>query len=297
MTISLLPKLAGEVRRYGHDWSAFLGDDTIASQSNTITGATLDSATIDTGNQSVVFTISGGTAGTAARLTHTITTAAGDHETEIFRIPIGAEEPVTLREAKAQTNMANDDSQDEFLEGLISPARAYVERVSRYSFVAGSKTVTFSRWGDFLEIYRHGIASVDGVTYSTTADPLDDADYTGFVANLGFPVRISPAVDDTFPTLITGGTVTVAFTTGSLDEGPTTLATRNARVRLGSSQEQRQAAQEAASQSATFECIRSAALDAIPVTARIQYDGSQWDINGRSPMSRKDIWFTAIRLL
>jgi hypothetical protein len=33
------------------------------------------------------------------------------------------------------------------------------------------------------------------------------------------------------------------------------------------------------------------------VTARIQYDGSQWDINGRSPMSRKDIWFTAIRLL
>jgi hypothetical protein len=156
MTISLLPKLAGEVRRYGHDWSAFLGDDTIASQSNTITGATLDSATIDTGNQSVVFTISGGTAGTAARLTHTITTAAGDHETEVFRIPIGAEEPVTLREAKAQVRMANDDSEDEFLEGLISPARAYVERVSRYSFVAGSKTATFTRWGDFLEIYRHG---------------------------------------------------------------------------------------------------------------------------------------------
>jgi hypothetical protein len=219
MTISLLPKLAGEVRRYGHDWTAFLGDDTIASQSNTITGATLDSATIDTGSQSVVFTISGGTAGTAARLTHTITTAAGDHETEVFRIPIGAEEPVTLREAKAQTNMVYDDSQDEFLEGLISPARAYVERVSRYSFVAGSKTATFSRWGDFLEIYRHGIASVDGVTYSTTADPLDDADYTGFVANLGFPVRISPAVDDTFPTLITGGTITASFTTGSLDEG------------------------------------------------------------------------------
>jgi hypothetical protein len=116
MTISLLPKLAGEVRRYGHDWTAFLGDDTIASQSNTITGATLDSATIDTGSQSVVFTISGGTAGTAARLTHTITTAAGDHETEVFRIPIGAEEPVTLREAKAQTNMVYDDS-EEYLIG------------------------------------------------------------------------------------------------------------------------------------------------------------------------------------
>ncbi len=78
---------------------------------------------------------------------------------------------------------------------------------------------------------------------------------------------------------------------------PTTLATRNAYVRLGTSQEQRQAAQEAASQSATFECVRSAELDAIPMTARIVFDGSQWDITGRSPMSRKEIWFTATRLL
>lgn len=80
-------------------------------------------------------------------------------------------------------------------------------------------------------------------------------------------------------------------------DNPTTLATRNTYVRLGTSQEQRQAAQEAASQSATFECVRSAELDAIPMTARIIYDGSQWDITGRSPMSRKEIWFTAIRRL
>jgi head-tail adaptor len=96
---------------------------------------------------------------------------------------------------------------------------------------------------------------------------------------------------------IAATTITDDYGTHEDWASPTTLVTRNARVRLGSSQEQRQAAQEAASQSATFECIRSAALDAIPVTARIQYDGSQWDINGRSPMSRKDIWFTAIRLL
>jgi head-tail adaptor len=78
---------------------------------------------------------------------------------------------------------------------------------------------------------------------------------------------------------------------------PTTLATVRARVRFGSSQEQRQAAQETASQAATFECLRTATLDAIPMTARISFDGSQWDIDGRSPMSRKDIWFSATRLL
>lgn len=125
-------------------------------------------------------------------------------------------EPVTLAEAKAQTNMVNDDSQDTFLTALIAPARAYVERVSRYSFVAGTKIETFTQWGDFLEIYRHGIATVDGVTYSTTADSADDADYTGFVASLGFPARVSPAVDDDFPDLITGGSITVTFTTAAL---------------------------------------------------------------------------------
>jgi head-tail adaptor len=77
---------------------------------------------------------------------------------------------------------------------------------------------------------------------------------------------------------------------------PTTLATRNAFVKLGSGQEQRQAAQESASQTATFICVRSSTLDAIPMTARIQYDSSQWDITGRSPMSRKEIWFTATRI-
>lgn len=78
---------------------------------------------------------------------------------------------------------------------------------------------------------------------------------------------------------------------------PTTLATRNAKVTFGTGQEKREAAQEAASQSATFECVRSPALDAVPMTARISFDGSQWDITERAPLSRRDIRFTAVRLL
>jgi len=78
---------------------------------------------------------------------------------------------------------------------------------------------------------------------------------------------------------------------------PTTLATRHARVRFGTAQEKREAAQEAASQTATFECHRSAALDAIPMSARIGFDGSQWDITERAPLDKATIRFTGVRLL
>lgn len=78
---------------------------------------------------------------------------------------------------------------------------------------------------------------------------------------------------------------------------PTTLAAMMADVRFGTAQEKREAAQERASQTASFECVRSAALDAIPMTARIAFDGSQWDITERAPLDRKTIRFTGVRLL
>lgn len=78
---------------------------------------------------------------------------------------------------------------------------------------------------------------------------------------------------------------------------PTTLATRRARVRFGTAQEKREAAQETAIQSATFECVNSSALRAITTKNRIGFDGSQWDIVERAMLSPKDIRFTATRTL
>jgi hypothetical protein len=126
-------------------------------------------------------------------------------------------EPVSLSEAKAQCQMADDATQDTFITSLIAPARAFVERHSRFLFVGGSRTETFTRWGNYLEIWRQPIVSIDTVEYSTTADPDDDASYTGFVANLGFPARIGPAIDGSFPDLVTGGTITVGYTSGAVD--------------------------------------------------------------------------------
>jgi uncharacterized phiE125 gp8 family phage protein len=125
-------------------------------------------------------------------------------------------EPVTLAEAKAQVRMVEDDSEDTFITSLIAPARAYVERVTRYLFVGGERTATFSRWGDYLEIWRQPITSIDAIAYSTTDDSADDEAYTGFVANLGFPTRISAADGDDFPDLLEGGTITVTYTAGAI---------------------------------------------------------------------------------
>jgi hypothetical protein len=77
---------------------------------------------------------------------------------------------------------------------------------------------------------------------------------------------------------------------------PTTITTRRVRVRFGLAQEKREAAQESASQTATFECIRSAQLDAVTLKDRISFDGSQWDLNERAPLDRRTVRFTGVRL-
>jgi len=80
-------------------------------------------------------------------------------------------------------------------------------------------------------------------------------------------------------------------------DDPAVLATRMARVRFGTAQEKREAAQESANQTATFECVRSATLDAIPMTARIGFLGDTWDIVEKAPLDRQTIRFTAVRVV
>jgi head-tail adaptor len=70
---------------------------------------------------------------------------------------------------------------------------------------------------------------------------------------------------------------------------------RRARVRFGTAQEKREAAQEGGVQSATFECIRSAELDDVTLKDRISYLGSSWDITEVAPLDRKTIRFTGTR--
>jgi head-tail adaptor len=90
------------------------------------------------------------------------------------------------------------------------------------------------------------------------------------------------------------------FTTNDNNEQiPTwaTYATRRARVRFGTAQEKREAAQEVGVQSATFECVSSSTLRSVTLKDRISYLGSSWDIVENAPLDRKTIRFTGVRTL
>lgn len=76
-----------------------------------------------------------------------------------------------------------------------------------------------------------------------------------------------------------------------------TYATRRARVRFGTAQEKREAAQEGGVQSATFECVRSLTLNTVTLKDRINYLNSFWDLTEIAPLDRKTIRFTATRTL
>jgi hypothetical protein len=204
--------------------------ETISSKTVTATGVTVaSSAIVDVGDETdagVQINLSGGVLGTPGVVVCTVTTSGGRTYSETAIVLIG-EEPVSLAEAKAQVRMVDDDSEDVFIASLLMPARATIERMSRYFFIPASRTETFGSWGgehlqptyirhsckQFLEIYRRPILSVDSVTYGP-----DDTDYTGFVAPVGrFPLRIYPAADNSFPHLETGNVITVSYTSGSLD--------------------------------------------------------------------------------
>lgn len=72
-------------------------------------------------------------------------------------------------------------------------------------------------------------------------------------------------------------------------------ATAWAQVRRGTGQERREAAQEAGSQAATFNCDWTPVLDTVRITDRIQYRGDAWDIVDVAPDANFEIQFTAVR--
>lgn len=77
-----------------------------------------------------------------------------------------------------------------------------------------------------------------------------------------------------------------------------TLTTAYARVRFGDGQERREAAQERATQAATFECDWNAALEGTQLNDRLfinEYPTEFWDIINKAPLSKQEIHFAAIR--
>jgi head-tail adaptor len=95
--------------------------------------------------------------------------------------------------------------------------------------------------------------------------------------------------------VITRGGTATSDDYGGETSTPTVFARAYARVRFGTAQEKREAAQEAGSQAATFECVSNAKLRQVTLKDVIQFDGSDWDITEVAPLDRETIRFTATR--
>lgn len=72
---------------------------------------------------------------------------------------------------------------------------------------------------------------------------------------------------------------------------------QKAKVYYGTGTERREAAREEGSQSANFNCHASETTKAIVIRDRIVMSGENWDIVGISPIVRREIEFTATRVL
>lgn len=167
MTIRLEPKRPDEKRRLRHDWSAFLGTDTIASQTTTSSDATITGAAVDTvgGSQAIDFTVDGGTDGETATITQAIVTAAGDHETETFTLPIAVEEVLTLGAVKEYLGLFTSDK-DRSLMQMTPRARRWVEDHTGVALVKRQfiERLLPSQYG-IIRLSKGPLVSVDSVDY------------------------------------------------------------------------------------------------------------------------------------
>jgi len=215
MAIRWEAKRPSEVRDYRIDWSDFLGDDTIASHALTATGATIDLSEIDDGGQGITAWLSGGTAGTIARLTNTIITAGGRTERETFTLPISdCGEPVSLADAKAHCGIIDDTSKDGLLAGYIKAAREWVENYTGHILVRREIVEQRDCFGPYLDLHRRPIVSATiELSYVDTDGAAQG--YANFVAFTDrFPARVFPERSGAWPIVGSPGGVTITYTAG-----------------------------------------------------------------------------------
>jgi len=199
-----------EVRDYQIDWSEFLGDDTIASQTTVASGIDILSDGIDDDNQHITIWVEGGVAGTIATLTNTIVTANGNIETDTIYLPIVAqEEPVSLAEAKIQCRYFADD-RDADLAMCIADARAMVEERSGCILVQRQFVKQYSPVRGRISLFEAPLVSIDEVSYLDGSGA--SAAYVG--ARIDNNSFIVPALGEVWPTPYYGEQFTVTYTAG-----------------------------------------------------------------------------------
>lgn len=159
-------KSPGEVEDFEFDWtSALVEGETIDTRVVTATGVTKVSDAIE--GSFVRVWLAGGTEGTTARVTCTITTSGGRTYQETALLLIG-EEPVSLSEIKQYLGLYDSDRDGE-LSDMIVRARRKVEEYTGLLLVRQQKVEEqFARYG-YVRLNWGPLVSVDGIAYTDTA--------------------------------------------------------------------------------------------------------------------------------
>lgn len=121
-------------------------------------------------------------------------------------------EPLTLTEAKSQLRVT-DTNEDTLISDYIVSARVWIENYTRHILVSGTFEDTFGAWGGYLELSRRPVTALGDVTY-TDIDG-EEAEYAdGVLRAFSYPAKVYPPDGQPFPTLGTGGGITVEYTAG-----------------------------------------------------------------------------------
>lgn len=157
-----------------------------------------------------------------------------------------AQEPITLAQAKVQCRVdVSDTTEDDFISGLITAAREYVETRVRRTYVSRSYQLRMNRfpylfpasyypfytlerlpnqlWGK-IELPKPPLISVDFITYVDNNGDTQTLDPSQYQVDVGgyLPGYITPAYGLTFPsTRYQMDAVIVDYTAGFSD--PTTI--------------------------------------------------------------------------
>lgn len=212
MAIRWEQKRPDEVRDYSHDWSAWLDGDTITTSDWAATGVTLDSNEFTDGV--VTVWVSGGTDGTTALLTNSITTAGGRDESETFALLVRAiSEPVSLVEAKAHLRILDDNDEDALITALITAAREWVENFTGRVLVQREFTDSFHCFGSYLELNQRPVVGTPMVAY-VDGDSAPQEIASVVTSGTRYPYRIYPAASASWPSIASNTTITATYTAG-----------------------------------------------------------------------------------
>lgn len=194
-------KAPGEVEDFAFDFSGVLQTgETIASQDLAADGVTIDNNAVS--GAQVLAWISGGTLGTPATVTCTVTTSANRTYAETAILPIG-EEPINLDMAKRQLRAEGTTDDDDYILELIQSAREHVEQYCGIRVAPAAVGMAFWSFDELASLNQAPVQSIVDVRYLDTSSVeqiLDASTYEfGNVAADVLRPRIRLAFSKTWP--------------------------------------------------------------------------------------------------